>query len=66
MGNSAEIVMLELDTKAKQVAVSIVVLENWAYQDSKRRAFIEEMEPGRGISPGNVQKIVSVIYVHRA
>jgi hypothetical protein len=41
-------------------------LENWAYQDSKRRAFIEEMEPGRGISPGNVRKIVSVIYVHRA
>ena len=66
MGNTAEIMVLELDTKAEQVAVFIVVLENWAYQDAKWRAFIEETEPGRGISPRNVRKVVAVIYVHWA
>jgi hypothetical protein len=61
MGNAAEIMVLELDTKAEQVAAFIVALENWAYQDAKRRAFIEEIEPGRGISPRNVRKVVAMI-----
>jgi len=40
MGNAAMIMVLELDTKAEQIAVFIVALENWTYQDAKRRAII--------------------------